>query len=152
MHRYQIGSAIFLLFVGCFFAIEGQTLKLGKIVKPEPGFFPFWLGIGLIILSLALIFQSMRGRINTGAAQPLWKGIRWQKVIFLLAVLLLYSIFLERLGYILATFILMFFMFRAVEAQKWPIVILGSVVTSLFTYVLFRLWLQVQLPVGLWGI
>jgi putative tricarboxylic transport membrane protein len=121
-------------------------------VKPDPGFFPFWLGIGLIILSLALILQSMRGRINSGAAQPLWKGLRWQKVIFLLGVLLLYSIFLESLGYILATFLLMFFMFRAVEAQKWPIVILGSVVTSLFTYILFRLWLQVQLPVGLWGI
>jgi hypothetical protein len=79
MGRYQIGSAVFLLFVGSFFAIEARTLKIGKIVKPEPGFFPFWLGIGLIILSLALIFQSMRGRINSGAAQPLWKGLRWQK-------------------------------------------------------------------------
>jgi fumarate reductase subunit D len=47
---------------------------------------------------------------------------------------------------------LMFFLFRAVEPQRWSVVIAGSVVTSLFTYILFRLWLQVQLPMGLWGI
>jgi len=31
------------------------------------------------------------------------------------------------------------------------VAISGAVVTSFITYALFKLWLQVQLPVGLWG-
>jgi hypothetical protein len=31
------------------------------------------------------------------------------------------------------------------------VVVFGSVFTSFLTYGLFKLWLQVQLPVGLWG-
>jgi putative tricarboxylic transport membrane protein len=69
-----------------------------------------------------------------------------------LAALLLYGFFLESLGYILATFLLMFFFFRAIEPQKWVVVILGSVITSFITYFLFKVWLQVQLPAGVWGL
>ena len=42
--------------------------------------------------------------------------------------------------------------FEAIETQRWPVVIFGSVVTSLITYAFVQLWLQVQLPAGLWGI
>ena len=153
MRKYQIGSAVFLLIVGSFFSFEARTLKIGRISQPGPGFFPFWLGLALILLSLALILQIMRGKIGSGVpGEPLWKGLQWPKIIFLLGALLFYAIFLESLGYLLATFLLMFFLFRAVEPQRWSVVIAGSVVTSLFTYILFRLWLQVQLPMGLWGI
>lgn len=153
MRKYQIGSAVFLLVVGSFFSFEARNLKIGRIVQPGPGFFPFWLGLALILLSLALLLRIMRGKMDSGGpGEPLWKGLQWPKIMFLLGALLLYAIFLESLGYLLATFLLMFFLFRAVEPQRWSVVIAGSVVTSLFTYILFRLWLQVQLPVGLWGI
>ncbi len=153
MRKYQIGSAVFLLAVGALFSFEARTLKIGRIVQPGPGFFPFWLGLALMLLSLMLLLQCMRGKIIVETdGTPLWKGLQWPKVIFLLGVLLLYALFLESLGYLLATFLLMFFLFRGIETQKWSVVIAGSVVTSLFTYILFRLWLQVQLPLGLWGI
>lgn len=150
MKRYQLGSAIFLLLFGAFICLEARKLDMGRIVKPGPGFFPFWLGMALIIVSLALIIQSTRGKADA-PTQGLWKGLRWEKILYTLAALLLYSFLLESLGYILATFLLLLFLFRAIESQRWPVVISGSVVTSLFTYALFKLWLQVQLPVGLWG-
>jgi putative tricarboxylic transport membrane protein len=153
MRRYQISSAGFLLLLGAFFCFEARTLAIGRIVQPGPGFFPFWLGLALVILSLALIGKGFHERIEAASvSQGLWKGLRWEKVIFSLGALLLYAFFLESLGYILSTFLLMFFLFRTIEAQRWPVVILGSVITSFVTYILFRLWLQVQLPMGLWGI
>ena len=151
MQRPQIGSAVFLLFFGTLICWEARKLDIGRIVKPGPGFFPFWLGFFLILVAAALIIQQRWAK--TGEPAPgLWKGRQWGKIIYILGALSLYAFFLEFLGYLISTFLLMFFLFRAVEKQKWPVVILGSLSTSLLTYGLFKIWLQVQLPVGLWGI
>jgi len=150
MKRYQIGSAVFLLLFGAIICWEARKLDMGRIVKPGPGFFPFWLGMAMVIVSLALIIQFRRAKAE-GPTPGLWKGLRWEKILYTLSALLFYAFFLEFLGYIIATFLLMFFLFRAIEGQRWSVVIFGSIVTSLVTYSLFKLWLQVQLPVGLWG-
>jgi putative tricarboxylic transport membrane protein len=151
MKRYQIGSAVFLLLFGVIICWEARNLDMGRIVKPGPGFFPFWLGSSLILIAVALIIQHRRTNPEE-AAQGLWKGRQWKKIIYMLGALLLYAFFLEFLGYLIATFFLMFFLFRSVEKQKWLVVIFGSIISSLTTYLLFKVWLQVQLPMGLWGI
>ena len=153
MKRYQIGCALFLGLFGIFICWEALKLDMGRVVKPGPGFFPFWLGLALIIVSLALLFNYGRKKIDPSLPSPdLWKGLQWEKVLYSSVALLLYALFLESLGYILATVLLILFFFRAIEPQKWVVVILGSVITSFITYFLFKLWLQVQLPRGLWGI
>lgn len=153
MKRYELGSAIFLFALGIFVCLEALTLDMGRIVKPGPGFFPFWLGVSLTIVSLALAITFHRKKIDSSdPSLTLWKGRKWEKVLFSLVALLLYALFLESLGYILATLFLLFFLFWAIEAQRWPVVILGSAAASLVTYVIFKLWLQVQLPVGIWGL
>jgi putative tricarboxylic transport membrane protein len=136
-----------------FICWEARKLDMGRVVKPGPGFFPFWLGLALIIVSLTLLFQYGRKKIDPSLSSPdLWKGLHWEKVLYSSVALLLYALFLESLGYILATVLLILFFFRAIEPQKWVVVIFGSVITSFITYFLFKLWLQVQLPRGLWGI
>jgi hypothetical protein len=137
---------------GIFISWEARGLEVGRVVKPGPGFFPFWLGLALIIVSLALLFHFGRKKIDLSlSSQDLWKGLHWEKVLYSSVALLLYALFLETLGYILSTILLVFFFFRAIEPQKWVVVILGSVITSFVTYFLFKVWLQVQLPAGLWG-
>lgn len=151
MKRHQIGCALFLLLFGIFICWEARGLGVGQVVKPGPGFFPFWLGLALIIVSLALLFHFGREKIDLSISAPdLWKGLHWEKVLYSSVALLLYALFLETLGYILATVLLILFFFRAIEPQKWVVVILGSVITSFITYFLFKVWLQVQLPAGLW--
>ena len=151
MKRYQVISAGFLLFFGAIICWEARKLDMGRIVKPGPGFFPFWLGLALIFVGVAIIIQLRRAKAGE-KTQGLWKELRWDKIIYILVALLLYAFLLEFLGYLIATFLLMVFLFRAVEKQKWSEVIFGSIISSLITYALFKIWLQVQLPTGLWGI
>ena len=153
MKRYQLGAAAFLLFVGAFVCWEARKLEYGRIVKPGPAFLPFWLGVALSFVSVVLILRMAREKTDRPVSSPgLWKGLRWEKVLYSLAALLLYGFFLESLGYILATFLLMVFFFRAIEPQRWFVAFFGAGVTSFITYALFKVWLQVQLPIGLWGI
>lgn len=152
MKRYQLGSAIFLLVFGIIISFEARKIEIGRISQPGPGFFPFWLGLALVIVSLALTIKFSREKVDqSSSSKSLWKGLYWEKIVFSLVVLLLYAFFLEILGYTIATFLLMLFLFKAIGSQRWRVSIVGSVFASLSTYTLFKLWLQVQLPVGLWG-
>jgi len=153
MRRYQLGSALILLIFGLLVSYEATKLVIGKIGKPGPGFFPFWLGVALIIVSFCLLIKFSRSKGDPSLpSKSIWQGVYWGKIVFSLIALFLYAFFLESLGYTIATFLLMFFLFRAIGTQRWLTAIGGSVITSLFTYSLFRLWLQVQLPKGLWGL
>jgi hypothetical protein len=61
-----------------------------------------------------------------------------------------YYLFLEVLGYILTTFILMVLLLKAVESTRWRTVLLEAFVATFASYALFQLWLKVQLPKGIW--
>jgi hypothetical protein len=65
-----LGSAAFLLFLGVFICWEGRKLEYGRILKPGPAFFPFWLGVAPIIFSAALVFQIAREKIGRSVSSP----------------------------------------------------------------------------------
>jgi uncharacterized BrkB/YihY/UPF0761 family membrane protein len=55
------------------------------------------------------------------------------------------------LGFILSTVLLLLFLFKAVEPQKWSWAVLGAVISTLTAYGVFQLWLGTQLPRGFLG-
>src|SRR2546422_4094312 len=66
--RRDLVSALFWLAVAIFAAAQGLALKLGSLKQPGSGFFPFWGGVVLGLLSLVLVARSL-GRQS--AAGPL---------------------------------------------------------------------------------
>ena len=55
-----IGGLV-LLCVGAWAIIGGVKLHLGKVSEPQPGFFPFWGGVVLAVLSGILLVQAWSG-------------------------------------------------------------------------------------------
>ena len=106
----------------------------------------------MIGLSLGILIQAARGKAVQGELKGIWAGIRWGKVVSVLAALFIYAYLFTPLGFILTTIPLLIFLFKAVEPQKWSWAILGAIVSTLAAYGVFRLWLQCQLPQGLLGI
>jgi len=86
-----------------------------------------------------------------GAVEESWYvKAKWKKLVLILVILLGYAFILEKLGYILSTFLLLSFLFRFVEAQRWLVTIAGSLMVSLVSYGVFDKWLKMQLPKGIW--
>jgi putative tricarboxylic transport membrane protein len=152
MRKGQIGSSIFLLFIGIFFFIEAQKFPIGRLTRPGPGFLPFWLGISMMIVSLALVIRSILKKDDSLPHENLWKGLKWHKIILTTIALLLYALVLESIGFSISTFVLIFFLFCVIGEMSWWGGAIGSILTSFLTYALFRQWLEVQLPKGLWGL
>jgi len=148
-HR-NFNSSIVLLGIAIAIFVETRKLPIGSFRAPQMGFFPFILGIMLTIFSLLLLWQTIkekgRGRSHTSVRSGNWKGIG-----LTLGALFAYAFLLECLGYILSTFLLIVFLLRVIGAQKWWVVISGALLSSLASFLIFDLLLDVPLPAGILG-
>jgi hypothetical protein len=98
------------------------------------------------LLSLISLFQSLKEK---GEGAGVWTGVRFGKLGLLLAVLLLYAVFLDTLGFLVGTLMLMLCLFRMASPYRWRIVLLASVLATGATYLLFVVLLETQLPAGI---
>ena len=130
----------------------GYDLELGTLRDPGSGFMFFWVGILMMGLSASVFIRALKMKGDGKKASILGKDIRWKKVLVVLAGLFLYAYVFTSLGFILTTGLLLLFLFKAIEPQKWSWAVLGAVVSTLAAYGVFQLWLGSQLPKGILGI
>jgi putative tricarboxylic transport membrane protein len=149
--RFDLISSGFWLAAGVFICEESWRMKLGQFHNPGPGFLPFWAGLVLAGGALAVMAGALRRA--PGEERSFWADrSRRPKVFLTLGCILVYGILLEPLGFLLTTFLGMGFLFRVIEPQRWPTVLLGALVSAVGAYLLFHTWLQVELPKGVLGI
>jgi len=147
----DIFSSLFWMAISLGICLGGHDLGLGSLTNPGGGFMFFWVGVIMAGLSGIVLIQAAREKAVRGDMKALWAGTSFKKIIAVMAALFTYTYLLNPLGFILATTLLMIFLFKAVEPQRWSMAILGAVVSTLAAYGVFRLWLQCQLPLGLLG-
>lgn len=129
----------------------GYDLELGTLRDPGSGFMFFWVGVIMIGLSLAVLVKAIRMKPDQKGVGLLRGEVRWAKILSVLAALVLYAYVFTYLGFILSTVLLLLFLFKAVEPQKWSWAVMGAVISTLTAYGVFQLWLGSQLPRGFLG-
>ena len=145
--RDRAAAAVLLVF-GLVALEEARKLRFGAIAKPGPGFLPVVLAAAFSLVCLALLVVAWRARHGeTATAAPLG----WWKVAAAMAVLFVYAFVLERIGFVAATFALLLFFFKVLERQRWIPALAGSLATAFVTYLVFKVWLNVQLPAAPWS-
>ncbi len=120
-------------------------MGLGTFKRPDAGLFPFLIGSGITLLALTLFGGGDRER----TAKIL--GTRWKNAFLIVGSLLVYAVLMSWLGFLIATFLLMVVMLKAIEPQKWWLALVIALFSSAATYIVFSRWLEVQFPRGLWG-
>jgi len=141
-------SSLFWTAIGAGSFYEGCRLGRGDLHNPGPGFIFFWMGLIMIGLSLSILLRDVPRKPTAGERTSVWSGIHWVKIIAVLISLLLYAYFFTTLGFLLSATILLVFLFKAVEPQRWSVAILGAVSSALIAYLVFYVWLGSQLPRG----
>jgi hypothetical protein len=66
-------------------------------------------------------------------------------------MLMLYALSMEHLGFIISTSFFIAFLLWLVERQRWYVIVFGSVFAALAAYLVFKVWLDTALPLGLFG-
>ena len=144
MVRRDAAVAIATLAFGAAALYESSKLPFGTIRSPEPGFFPWWTGVVLNLSALVLLAQALAPRssiIREGHG-------RIMKVAALLVVLAVYTFLLDPLGFPFCTFLLVLFMLRVTDPQRWALALGIAAISAIGSYVVFALWLRIPLPRG----
>ena len=70
-------SGVMFMGVGAFFAGIAYTYKLGTAARMGPGFFPFFLGLILIVVGVLVILASLKGEQGHKVDKFHWIPLFW---------------------------------------------------------------------------
>jgi putative tricarboxylic transport membrane protein len=151
MKAYDQGSSLFLLLLSIYVFVESIRLGVGSLNAPGMGLMP--LGVsGLSGIISILLFVQASFKKEAAKREAPFTGIFWKRVLFYIIIVSLYAIFLEDLGYLISTFLLLILLRMNVERpQAWRVLIFSFLVTVI-TYYVFSKWLKCPLPDGLLGL
>ena len=154
MKKIDLIPAIFWMVLGIVVVAGSYRLRLGTLSDPGPGLMPFILGIMLSLSSVPIFVRSIFVIVrNQGHEdESIWSGIEFKRLIIVVISLVSYWMFLEKVGFVVMTFILLLILFKTVDSQKWHKVLIASILTVFFVFLFFVVILKVDLPSGLWRI
>ena len=148
MKKHHIYPIIFWIALSFFLMIFSYIkLGLGVFHNPGPGFMPFLIGALLLLLSLLLLITTLTGK---GArAKPLEekREVNFRKFSAVVVSLILYGLFLEILGFVVCTFLLLFFLFWGM-GTRLRAALVTSTLTILITYFVFT-YFGIRFPPGI---
>ncbi len=146
----HLAAGLFWTVLGLFTSLHAYRLGVGQLQQPGPGFIFLLSGIGLTVLGVVNLFITIKEQAGSEGT-PLWRGLKWYKVLLVLVVLTLFGYLLNIAGFLLSTFLLMLFLFKGVEPTRWWVAFGSSVVTVLLSYLIFVKWLEVPFPMKVFG-
>ena len=149
MRKHDLISSTLWFFVGLFVFLYAPQYDLGTAELLGPGFMPFLSGILMCSFSALTFYEAYQDK--SGKAKEIWGNIRFWNLIFVLFLILIYTLLLEKFGFILCTFFLIALLLRFIDPQTWFKSILGGGLSSILLYLIFETWLKAELPRGILG-
>jgi hypothetical protein len=154
MRIAQIRKAegFFWIGVGAIIGLFAWKSKLGSFHEPGPGFVAFISGLFVSVVGLAMVLSEFFSKLSLrsrGHSDQTFQIASWPRLLYTLALLLIYGLLLNSLGYILITFLVMWGLFYDFEKKRWVSSFFASIVAVAVTYLVFEIWLRCQLPRGI---
>ncbi len=146
-NKREFVTVLILAGFGTYVILEARRLPYVSEFGPGPGFFPLWIGIGIIVCSLIMLVAGcLRGgpageAENKSAAEIARALGAWAA--FVVAIVLL-----PLLGFAISLGLLSLFLIIALDHRSpWAALGVAVVLASGF-YLIFNVALGVALPVG----
>ena len=129
--------------------IIGMSLKLGfgTLKKPGTGLVPLWAGLIILVSAVVMVFSG--GKTKAGGASFNKRELVTYTLMTL--VFIGWIVTMPFLGYIVGTFLCAICFSKIMGLSGWlrPFCLASG--TTLFCYLLFDVWLYMDLPRGILG-
>ena len=147
----EAATALLLAGVGAAAMWDSRRLGAGWGAEgPQSGYFPFWIGLVLLLASLGNLALAFRAR-GAAAAQGDGLFVTWPQLRLVLSVLLPTAVYVAAIPfagiYLASAALVVWFMVRLGGFRWWSAVAAG-LATALVAFVVFEEWFLVALPKG----
>ena len=152
MRKADIIVALGLMVVGLL--ALGDAVRIGfgwGMSGPEAGFFPFYMGLGIVICTFFIVLRAIKIYKKEGTGKLLIPEGGTTPILWVLIPAVGVVLLTELLGLHLATVLYLAFYMGVVGRIHWGKVILLSVLVPLVVYILFDKIFLIPLPEGVWG-
>ena len=147
-----LGALAFFLF-GAITAILSLRMPIGTLRAAGSGLFPLCLGILLMFLSslvMGKLIWEARGHAEK-TVRPMKEPESSLPVVAFLTIMGLAALFLNTIGYVLVSFLLMLGLLAVLAPKRWRLNVALSLLTAAGSYLLFVYALKIPLPRGFLG-
>jgi putative tricarboxylic transport membrane protein len=151
--RSELGVALFLFALGVLVLVDAAGIPetAGQTGPVGPKAVPFVLGAALVVLSILLaidVLRGGRGEQEMGEDIDLSHGTDWRTVLILVGAFLANVVLIEPVGWPVSGAILFFGVAFALGSRHFIRDPLIAIALSIGTWYLFALGLGIELPVG----
>ncbi|MEW6265271.1 MAG: tripartite tricarboxylate transporter TctB family protein [Thermodesulfobacteriota bacterium] len=131
-----------LYFISCF------RLELGNPSNPGPGFFPLVIGFLLTVCAGAYLARVFRGKTLPEKAVASVEVKNYRAIAVIVASGIVYPLLLGTLKFVIATFVVTFFMLYILKPRKLLSSIFLALALAIVAFLTFARLLGVGLPMG----
>jgi putative tricarboxylic transport membrane protein len=152
MRKAEIWVSLAFMLLGIL--VIADSIRLGfmwGMSGPESGFFPFYLGVGVVISSVIVFYNNFTLYRKEGAGKPLMPPGALKPILWVVIPSTAMVVITELVGLHIAAALYLVFYMRVVGKIGWVTTLLVSIISPLTLYITFDMLFLIPLPQGLWG-
>ena len=143
----RVTAALLLAFAVAFSVGAVKSYQWWGSGGPGPAFLPFWLGLVMSLLALAMLVRSIREKNPGNAWFPRGDGRR--DLLVVLAATVAFVALLNVTGMIIGTALYLAFLVRYLGKHRWWVTLTVALGAAAFNWLVFAHWLRVPMPAGM---
>ena len=145
--NYIVAILTFIIGGAIAWTSYGYGIEM-TVFGPGPGFWPFILAVGLILVALLIVFDTVKHRDNYGKEKIVLAAAENIGVYKMMLLTLGYIILIYLVGFYAATFLFMCAAMKLLGAKRLATMLTASLVFLAIIYVVFGMLLHIAMPVS----
>ena len=150
LKKGDVISGAVLAALGVFIITQALAWDYYTLDGPGPGFFPFWYGVAMVVLSLLLVLNAARADSDRESKA----GVDWPATGRAMTTWLAFALsvgLMDFLGFLISFALLAFFIVAVIFRRPFVTATVVAVVSALAFHLIFPVALSVSLPTGPFG-
>lgn len=147
-------EGFFWLGMGVSICLLAWQTGFGFFREPGPGFIAFLTGFCMAAVGVVMVLSAVLATSPSKDNQPptgQFSSVSWVRMLYATVLLLIYAAIVEPLGFIPASFLVLWGLFYDWKKNNWFSSLVGSCATTGISYLLLEKLLGLPFPPGIFG-
>jgi hypothetical protein len=147
LSKIDVLAGVFIILIGGLAIFEAIQFDLGSARRMGAGYFPFYIGILLLVIGTGLMVEGrwQRQASEAGAHLPSLRGL-----LLILAAVICFALTIERFGLVPASVVAVFLGTLADQSTSWKQKLLLTVAVPIVCVLIFKIGLGLHVDVYRW--
>ncbi len=143
----QIYNSLWIA-LGSYVSFKSLSYKVWDPASgPGAGFIPFVAGV---IIGLSGLYLFVKEWSKVEKKNNFWEiQGAGRRILFVLIGFLAMPLFMNSLGFLIISFLVMIFLVRVIERSQWGMAIIMALFSSVSIYFVFKYLFEISLPTGI---